>query len=676
MTNIYGDAAASGDEESIRMPAYSSPKNDDAHQEKSPSSYQQAKNDDGLAISDILKAPHNTTPNIAGLRSPTGKLAEYVMNYNNDGNNDPICADDLIESTPENEFELELAAYDKKEWDTMIGYLRDYKQQKGDVNNIPTGSMRSWLERQFRNDYNGYLSTQQVDELKELGVVFPTKMDSIHSMEDEKKNQGKKKKTKKNKKADLPPATVSQVFSFLRTPRDKVLLFVGVIAAILNGLVFPALAYLFSNSFSDLGQASQGLDSVRRLSLTFVGVGCYAFIAAALQNFCFLTVAERASDAFRKEWFSSLLRQDSAFHDVHSVSGMATALSSASNTMKRGLGRKAGEGIQFGTTFLGGIIYAFYSSWRVALAILGLLPFVSFAAYALMQLNQSQTSTAQKAYSNAGAVSYSAVSSIRTVLSLNAVPEMIRQYSAATTEAFENGVGPLLKLGLVNGSMLGSFILLYAVLTLYGAYLLYSEVSSVNCDPSAAVPGMPTCTSSGPAVFGALLGVAFAAQGMSQLANSIEAFSSARSACAQAMVAIERKLGSEATKVTKPLSEEDEEAPVETFTLPKYEIDSSSHHGLKPQVTKGEIVFENVSFSYPTRPETKIFSDFNLTIPSGKTIALVGPSGGGKSTTLTLIERFYDPIHGRVKLDGVNLKDINVAHLRKQIGYVGQEPGR
>jgi ATP-binding cassette subfamily B (MDR/TAP) protein 1 len=219
----------------------------------------------------------------------------------------------------------------------------------------------------------------------------------------------------------------------------------------LNGLVFPTLAYLFSNSFSDLGQASQGMESVRQLAFTFIGVGVYAFVVAAIQNFCFLLVSVRASDNFRKEWFSALLRQDSAFHDVHSVSGMATALSSASNKMKRGLGRKMGEGIQFGTTFVGGIIYAFYSSWRVALVILGLLPFVSFAAFALMQLNQSQTSNAQKAYTSAGAVSYGAVSSIRTVLSLNAVPEMIRQYSVATSEAYENGVGPLLKLGIVNG---------------------------------------------------------------------------------------------------------------------------------------------------------------------------------------------------------------------------------
>mmetsp|Transcript_8086 Transcript_8086/g.13654 ORF Transcript_8086/g.13654 Transcript_8086/m.13654 type:complete len:1525 (-) Transcript_8086:107-4681(-) len=670
MTKTYGKGAAPGDEESRRLSA-PSPRVS-SHQTNINNN--EDDDDDGLTITDILK-PRNG-PNVAGLRSPTGKLAEYVLGsgggHTNSTHDGPICADDLIDSTPENEFQMELEAYDRKEWATMMGCLRDYKRHDGDVNNIPAGPLRSWLERQFRNNFSNNLSSGHVDELNGLGVVFPTKMESVHNLDDDDDDKDKKKKSKK-KKSDIPPATVSQVFSFLRTPRDKTLLFVGVIAGILNGLVFPALAYLFSNSFSDLGQANQGLESVRSLAFTFVGVGCYAFVVAAIQNFCFLLVAVRASDNFRKEWFSALLRQDSAFHDVHSVSGMATALSSASNKIKRGLGRKMGEGIQFGTTFIGGIIYAFYSSWRVALVILGLLPFVSFAAFALMQLNQSQTSNAQKAYTSAGAVSYGAVSSIRTVLSLNAVPEMIRQYSAATTEAFENGIGPLLKLGIVNGSMLGSFILLYAVLTLFGAYLLYSEVASTNCDPSAAVPGMTTCTSSGPAVFGAMLGVAFAAQGMSQLANSIEAFSSARSACAQAMLAIDRKLGTDETKVTKP-SSDDEEAPAETFTLPKYEIDSSSHHGLKPKATQGEIVFENVSFAYPTRPGTKIFNDFNLTIPSGKTIALVGESGGGKSTTIGLIERFYDPTDGRVKLDGVDLKDINVTHLRKQIGYVGQEP--
>lgn len=225
------------------------------------------------------------------------------------------------------------------------------------------------------------------------------------------------------------------------------------------------------------------------------------------------------------------------------------------------------------------------------------------------------------------------------MLSLNAVPEMIRQYSTATYEAYLNGTKPLIKLGLANGSMLGSFILLYAVLTLYGAYLMYTEVVNEQCDPSGVVDVMPTCESSGPAVFGAMLGVAFAAQGMSQLANSIEALSSARAAVAQAMVAIDRKLGTEETIVTKKVGtkkdEEGDEVDLEeTFTLPKYQIDSSSHHGLKPQETEGEVVFKDVRFAYPTRPDNMIFNGLNLKIESGKTVALVGPSGGGKVGTV------------------------------------------
>lgn len=294
------------------------------------------------------------------------------------------------------------------------------------------------------------------------------------------KKKSSKKKGKK-KKSDIPPAKMSQVLSFLPTTQDKTLLCLGLLFGFLNGLVYPILAYVFSNSFSDLGNASQGLENVRSIAFTFLGVGAYAFVVAAAQNFFFLIVAHRAADNFKKRWFAALLRQDAAFHDVHSISGMATALSSASNKMKRGLGRKLGEGIQFGTTFIGGIVYAFYASWQVALVILGLLPVVSVSAFALMQLNQNQTSSAQKvsvvfkgisicavvhsfhywthynhhinhkqAYTSAGSVAYGAVSSIRTVYSLNAVPEMIRQYSVATMEAYRNGVRPLVKIGLIK----------------------------------------------------------------------------------------------------------------------------------------------------------------------------------------------------------------------------------
>ena len=87
---------------------------------------------------------------------------------------------------------------------------------------------------------------------------------------------------------------------------------------------------------------------------------------------------------------------------------------------------------------------------------------------------------------------------------------MIRQYSEATLEAYHNGVRPLTKFGLVNGSMFGSFILLYAVLTLYGAHLMYTDAKNDRCDLSGAVLKdlMQTCASNGVAFFGAMLGAA------------------------------------------------------------------------------------------------------------------------------------------------------------------------
>ena len=71
---------------------------------------------------------------------------------------------------------------------------------------------------------------------------------------------------------------------------------------------------------------------------------------------------------------------------------------------------------------------------------------------------------------------------------------------------------------------------------------------------------------------------------------------------------------------------------------------------------------------------TQVLTGLNLPIPRGKTVALVGPSGCGKSTTIQLLQRFYDPIVGGVKVDGVDVRDLNITWLRNQIGVVSQEP--
>ena len=103
-------------------------------------------------------------------------------------------------------------------------------------------------------------------------------------------------------------------------------------------------------------------------------------------------------------------------------------------------------------------------------------------------------------------------------------------------------------------------------------------------------------------------------------------------------------------------------------------IDSANPGGLKPESCDGNIILENVDFTYPSRPDVPIVKDLSLGIQAGTTVALVGASGSGKSTIISLVERFYDPLSGVVRLDGIDIKELNVKWLRSQIGLVSQEP--
>ena len=433
-------------------------------------------------------------------------------------------------------------------------------------------------------------------------------------------------------------ASVGDVLSFVWElgPSTRFLFIFGCLAGVGNGAVYPLIAYVFSNSFSDLSGASQGLDQIRQLAFYFMIVGIYAFVMGFLQSGCLEVVATRATRNFRRDWFDALLRQDAAYFDVYDISGIAASIQPNAIKYQRGMGVKFGEGIQFASTFLGGIIYAFYSSWQTALVIMSVLPFVSISAMAVMKINQSKGTRANAAYSRAGSVAYATVSSIRTVLSLNAIMQMIEQYKEATVEAYNQNVKPLLKQGLVFGSMLTTFLGLFCVLTLFGSFLIYKDVRDTGCDPSASGYGSSDCPNNGASVFGAMLGVAFAAQGMSQVGNFFETFTETRVAVYPAMKAINRKIGAPRQKLYVEDAEEeqfqDKSVHMDAETgkrlkavLPQYRIDSKSAEGLKPTNIRGRIEFKDVHFNYPTRPNATILNGLNLVIEAGKTTALVGP---------------------------------------------------
>lgn len=338
------------------------------------------------------------------------------------------------------------------------------------------------------------------------------------------------------------------------------------------------------------------------------------------QAVCIELAAMEMTRNFKMAWFRALLRQDIAYFDVLDVAGEATIITTNANKYKKGVGTKLTHILQFSTTFLVGIGYAFWSNWKISLSVLAVSPLIVMSATFTLKMNTTVTSRANASYAKAGGIVAASVGNIRTVLSLNAVQIMIDRFSEATKEAFDGAVSQVAWQGLANGCNMASMLATYVIVALYGSFLIYDQVRDSGCDPSGAVTDNEKCDPAGVNIFGALMGITFSAAVVPQISSAFEAFYGARVACYPAMIVIRRTTGS---------AGDDHTTGRGGAVLPKYVIDSSSKEGKKLDTgtVKGGLEFQDVTFSYPTRPHVKVFDQFSLNIEPGKTVALVGSSG-------------------------------------------------
>ena len=110
------------------------------------------------------------------------------------------------------------------------------------------------------------------------------------------------------------------------------------------------------------------------------------------------------------------------------------------------------------------------------------------------------------------------------------------------------------------------------------------------------------------------------------------------------------------------------------FEIYDYTPKIVSRKNIIPEKFEGEIEFKNVTFAYPLKPDVNVLRNLSTKIEKGKVVAIVGHSGSGKTTISNLIQRFYDPNEGSITIDGIDLRDFNLAWLRRTIGFVAQEP--
>ncbi|KAM4086872.1 hypothetical protein ACJW30_10G135200 [Castanea mollissima] len=422
-----------------------------------------------------------------------------------------------------------------------------------------------------------------------------------------------------------------KLFSFADST-DVLLMIIGTIGAIGNGLGMPITTILLGEMVNILGSNQNNKDIVREVSKVCVKVLYMAAgigVAGFLQVACWMVTGERQAARIRGLYLKTILRQDVAFFDMETSTGEVVGRMSGDTVLiQDAMGEKVGKFLQLVSTFIGGFFVAFFKGWLLTLVLLPSFPLL-VASGGLMSIIRSKTaSRGQSAYANAANVVEQTIGSIKTVASFTGEKQAINNYEQYLITAYKSGVYE----GLASGLSLATVSLVmftsYGLAILYGSKLILNKVYN------------------GGDVLNVITAIMTGSMSLGEASPCMSAFVAGKAAAYKMFETIERRP----------------------------EIDAYNSKGKTLDDIHGDIEFRDVYFSYPARPDEPIFSGFSLYIPSGTTTALVGQSGSGKSTVISLIERFYDPHAGEVLIDGINLKDFQLKWIRKKIGLVSQEP--
>uniref|UniRef100_A0AAZ3QUP6 ATP-binding cassette, sub-family B (MDR/TAP), member 4 n=1 Tax=Oncorhynchus tshawytscha TaxID=74940 RepID=A0AAZ3QUP6_ONCTS len=426
---------------------------------------------------------------------------------------------------------------------------------------------------------------------------------------------------------------------------DRLMIVLGTIMAMVNGTVLPLMCIVFgdmTDSFiGDSIQTQNNFTSESSIEFTttlclysshaiyYSIMGAVVLVAAYMQVAFWTLAAGRQVKRLRKLFFHCIMQQEIGWFDVNETGELNTRLTDDIYKINEGIGDKVGMLIQSFTTFVASFIIGFSKGWKLTLVILAVSPVLGFSAFIFSKVLTSFTSLEQSAYAKAGAVAEEVISSVRTVFAFGGQQKEITRYEKNLEDAKNMGIRKAISANIAMGFTFLMIYLSYALSFWYGSTLILSGEYTIGTVLTVSV-----------------LHSVDRAFAMGQTSPNVQAFASARGAAHKVYNIIDNKP----------------------------HINSYSDHGHKPDVIKGNIEFNNIHFTYPSRPSVKVLNGMSLSVRSGQTIALVGSSGCGKSTTVQLLQRFYDPQDGSVCVDGHDVRSLNVRFLREMIGVVSQEP--
>lgn len=434
---------------------------------------------------------------------------------------------------------------------------------------------------------------------------------------------------------------LSKTFSYLKPYRFQMALssFALLFTAGVTLGLGQGLRHLVDAGFSARSKEELGY------SLAFIIlVGILLAIGTYIRHYTVSWIGERVASDIRRDVFKHIIFIHPSFFETNSPGEIQSRITTDTTLIQTVIGSSASIALRNILMFVGGIIFLFITNAKLSMIVLLSVPFIVFPILYYGKKVRNLSRSTQDKIANIGTYVSESLLNIKILQSFHHQEEDIQKFTQTVEDAFAVAVSRIKQRALLIAAVI-LFILtgISVMLWIGGTDVLEGKITG-----------------------GELIAFSFYAI---MVANSVGAVS-------EVLGDLQRAAGATERLMELLLSEseiQDSLTPTPISKILKItEVNHSSNGSSKRNGLK--INLENLSFSYPSRPDHQALKGIDLEIPANKTTALVGPSGGGKSTLFELILRFYDPTKGRILIEGLDLKDLTLKDLRSLIGFVPQQP--
>ncbi|MBL0954356.1 MAG: ATP-binding cassette domain-containing protein [Leptospira sp.] len=434
---------------------------------------------------------------------------------------------------------------------------------------------------------------------------------------------------------------LSKTFSYLKPYRIQMILssFALLFTAGVTLGLGQGLRHLVDAGFSAKSKQELGYALV---FIIFVGI--LLAIGTYIRHYTVSWIGERVASDIRKDVFKHIIFIHPSFFESNSPGEIQSRITTDTTLIQTVIGSSASIALRNILMFVGGIIFLFITNAKLTMIVLVSVPFIVFPILFYGKRVRNLSRNTQDKIANIGTYVSESLLNIKILQSFHHQKVDIDVFSKTVEDAFAVAVARIRQRALLIGTVI-LFILtgISFMLWVGGTDVLEGKITG-----------------------GELIAFSFYAI---MVANSVGAVS-------EVLGDLQRAAGATERLMELLLSESEIKDPILAKPISEvfhsqdsvvFKNGSGKQNGLT-------ILLKDLTFSYPSRPETKAIKGINLEIPANKTTALVGPSGGGKSTLFELILRFYDPTSGSISIGGINIKDLELEDLRSLIGFVPQQP--